>query len=119
MVKLADRLHNLTTLNSLPQPKRQQIARETLDIYAPIAAILNIMPLRELLFEKALAYIFPKNTRRIRNTLKNDLYLDEVQTIQKTLEQAFKKESMNVTIQARPKSMESFYNPVKKNPFNQ
>ena len=114
LVKLADRLHNLTTLNSLPQPKRQQIARETLDIYAPIAAILNIMPLRELLFEKALAYIFPKNTRKIRNILKNDLNLDDVQTIQKTLEQAFKKESMHVTIRARPKSMEAFYNPVKK-----
>jgi GTP pyrophosphokinase len=114
LVKLADRLHNLRTLKSLPQPKRQQIARETLDIYAPIASILNILHLRKLLFDHALLYLFPKNSRRVRNILKNEINIDEVQTIKKTLEQAFKKESMNVTIRVSAKNMESFYNPVNK-----
>jgi GTP pyrophosphokinase len=114
LVKLADRLHNLRTLKSLPHPKRQKIARETIDVYAPIASILNILHLRKLLFDQALSFIFPKNTRKIRNILKRDVNLDEVQTIKKTLEQAFKKESMNVTIRVCPKNMESFYNPVNK-----
>ena len=114
LVKLADRLHNLRTLRSLPRPKRQQIARETLDIYAPIASILNILHLRKFLFDHALSYLFPKNTRKIRNILKQEINIDEVQTIKKTLEQAFKKESMNVTIRVCTKNMESFYNPVNK-----
>ena len=114
LVKLADRLHNLRTLKILPQPKRQQIARETLDVYAPIASILNILHLRKLLFDHALSYLFPKNSRRIRNTLKHEINIDEVQTIKKTLEQAFKKELMNVTIRVSAKNMESFYNPFNK-----
>jgi len=114
LVKLADRLHNIGTLRSLPRPKRQQIARETLDVYAPIASILNILYLRKLLFDHALSYLFPKNARKIRNTLKHEINMDEVQTIKKTLEQAFKKESMNVTIRVCPKNMESFYNPANK-----
>ncbi|KPA16591.1 GTP pyrophosphokinase [Candidatus Magnetomorum sp. HK-1] len=114
IVKLADRLHNLRTLGSLPLSKRQRIARETLDIYAPIAAILNITPLRSLLFDQALTYLFPRNSRKIKNILKNEKDLSEVQTIQKTLEQAFKKEMMDVTIRISPKGMESFYNPIKK-----
>ena len=114
LVKLADRLHNLRTLKSLPHPKRHQIARETLDVYAPIASILNILHLRKLLFDHALSYLFPKNSRRIRNILKHEINIDEVQTIKKTLEQAFKKESMNVTIRVCPKNMESFYNPFNK-----
>ncbi|MBF0450403.1 MAG: bifunctional (p)ppGpp synthetase/guanosine-3',5'-bis(diphosphate) 3'-pyrophosphohydrolase [Candidatus Magnetomorum sp.] len=114
LVKLADRLHNLRTLGSLPLSKRQRIARETLDIYAPIAAILNITPLRYLLFNQALTYLFPKNSRKIRNILKAEQNLSEVQTIQKTLEQAFIKESMDVTVRLSPKSLESFFNPIKR-----
>ena len=114
LVKLADRLHNLRTLSSLPLSKRQRIARETLDIYAPIAAILNITQLRRLLFDQALTYLFPKNSRKIKNILKNEQDLSEVQTIKKTLEQAFKKEELDITIRVNPKGMESFYNPIKR-----
>jgi len=114
LVKLADRLHNLSTLKSLPRPKRQQIARETLDIYAPIASILNILHLRRHLFDHALSYLFPKNARKIRSIIKHEININEVQTIKKTLEQAFKKESMNVTIRVCSKNMESFYNPANK-----
>jgi GTP pyrophosphokinase len=114
LVKLADRLHNLRTLGSLPLPKRQRIARETLDVYAPIAAILNITPFRRLLFDQALSYLFPKNSRKIKNILHAEKNLDEVQTIRKTLEQAFIKESIDVTVRISPKSLEAFYNPIKR-----
>ena len=113
LVKLADRTHNLKTLGSLPPPKRQRIAKETLDIYAPIAAILNLLPLRKLLFDLAIAYLFPKRTRQIRKDIKKELEADNIQTIRKTLEQAFKKEGMGVTIEVNSKSMEAFYNSVK------
>ncbi len=46
IIKLADRLHNLRTLHYLPKPKRQRIAHETIEVYAPIAAKLNIFPLK-------------------------------------------------------------------------
>tara|TARA_R110002072_G_scaffold48681_1_gene133028 strand:- start:43423 stop:45570 length:2148 start_codon:yes stop_codon:yes gene_type:complete len=63
LVKLADRLHNMRTLESLKPEKRRRIARETLDIYAPIALRLGLNSIRLELEELGFAVMYPMRYR--------------------------------------------------------
>src|SRR5260370_5674296 len=59
LVKLADRLHNMRTLNHLPEERRAVIAQETRDIYAPIANRLGMSKMKNELAELSLRYLHP------------------------------------------------------------
>jgi guanosine-3',5'-bis(diphosphate) 3'-pyrophosphohydrolase len=59
LIKLADRLHNMRTLEAVPQAKRRRIARETMDIYAPIANRLGLDSLYRELQELSFKYLYP------------------------------------------------------------
>jgi GTP pyrophosphokinase len=64
-IKFADRLHNLQTLYGQPKHKQQRIARESLEIYAPIAGRLGMSEMKGELEDLAFAYLFPKEYERI------------------------------------------------------
>src|SRR5215471_10239403 len=66
MVKLADRLHNMRTLNYLPEERRARIAQETRDIYAPIANRLGMGKLKNELEELAFRHLEPKEFQALR-----------------------------------------------------
>jgi (p)ppGpp synthase/HD superfamily hydrolase len=70
LVKLADRLHNMRTLGVLAPAKRRRIARETLEIYAPIAQRLGINDIRLEFEDLGFAAMYPLRHRRLREAMK-------------------------------------------------
>ena len=70
MVKLADRTHNMRTLSSMPVEKRRSVARETLDIYGPIANRLGIHSIKLELEELGFRTLYPQRYRIIERELK-------------------------------------------------
>ena len=67
LVKLADRLHNMRTLQHLPEERRVQIAQETLDIYAPIANRLGMSKIKNELEELSFKYLEPQAYESLRS----------------------------------------------------
>lgn len=68
-MKFADRLHNLETLYGQPKHKQQRIARESLEIFAPIAGRLGMSEIKGELEDASFAYLFPKEYERMKNIL--------------------------------------------------
>ena len=83
LIKLADRLHNMRTIASLPEAKQQRIAQETLDIYAPLAHRLGIQDVKWQLEDLAFAVLHPKRYAEIEAMVlhtrgERETYLDDV-----------------------------------------
>jgi GTP pyrophosphokinase len=109
IVKLADRLHNLRTLSSMPRHKRQKIADETLDIYAPLATILGLFAIKRELYNLALAYKFPRQGSRLQvhiNSLRSD---PEVLQIIENVQQGLDAEGLQGKISLRTKGLWGYY----------
>ena len=70
LIKLADRIHNMRTLDALPPAKRRVIARQTLDIYAPIANRLGLYEWSRELEDLSFGHLYPKRYRAIEKVLK-------------------------------------------------
>jgi len=86
VIKLADRLHNMRTLRFLPHEKQQRIARETLEIYAPIAHRLGMGRIRSELEDLSFGYLEPANFLELQKTVASkskphDKFLHAVQDI--------------------------------------
>ncbi|MDE0845683.1 MAG: RelA/SpoT family protein [Actinomycetota bacterium] len=83
LIKLADRLHNMRTIGALERSKQEQIARETLDIYAPLAHRLGMQEVRTELEDLAFAALYPKRYAEIdrllaERTVEQDRYVDKL-----------------------------------------
>src|SRR5436305_11919587 len=70
LIKLADRLHNMRTLDAVPLEKQERIARETLDIYAPIANRLGLIALYYELEDLGFHYLHPTRFRVLEKALR-------------------------------------------------
>src|SRR3954451_11298180 len=83
IIKLSDRLHNMSTLAALPANKQERIARETIDIYAPLAHRLGMQDMKQQLEDLAFATLHPKRYAEIDHMVSNrtperELYLAQV-----------------------------------------
>ncbi len=116
IIKLADRLHNMRTLGSMPEHKRLKIAGETLFMYAPLAHRLGLYALKTELEDLSLKYehpsIYKDITSKIENKeLKNKEVLEEfVDPIRTSLDKA----GVEFEIKSRPKSVYSTWNKMQK-----
>ena len=72
IIKLADRLHNMRTLSAVPAEKRQRIAKETLDIYAPIAQRLGMHTVRIELEDLCFSNLYPWRYRTLQETVQKN-----------------------------------------------
>jgi RelA/SpoT family (p)ppGpp synthetase len=111
LVKLADRLHNMRTLGVLKSTKRSRIARETLDIYAPIAQRLGMHSIRVEFEDLSFAALYPMRSRRIAAAVKSVRgNRNEIVTqIRESIEACLEREEHKATVLGREKHLYSIY----------
>lgn len=87
IIKLVDRLHNMNTLEHVPEKKRLRIARETLEIYVPVAHRLGMGRIRKELEDLAFPYVYPKEHQKVLELLssKIDKYEERLERERKSL----------------------------------
>ncbi len=115
LIKLADRLHNMRTLDAMPQHKQLKIASETLFFYAPLAYRLGLYAIKSELEDLGLKYIEPSTYSTIQKNLeesrgrRNALIEDFLVPIKKELE----KQNLNVQISTVEKNISSIWEKMK------
>ncbi len=118
IIKLADRLHNMRTLQHQPREKQRKISRETLEIFAPIADRLNMGRVRVQLEELSFSYLKPKTYKSLEAVLKNRLGKSQrrLTKVRRQVEAKLKEEKIPFSMNGRIKSVYSLYKKLKKVP---
>ncbi|MEW6368672.1 MAG: bifunctional (p)ppGpp synthetase/guanosine-3',5'-bis(diphosphate) 3'-pyrophosphohydrolase [Acidobacteriota bacterium] len=116
VIKLADRLHNMRTLEFLPEEKRRRIAQETLDIYAPIANRLGIGKIRNELEDLAFRHLDPAAYIELENLVGQRRRASEefIREMEEKVRTALKESSIPAAIQSRIKRNYSIYLKMKR-----
>jgi GTP diphosphokinase / guanosine-3',5'-bis(diphosphate) 3'-diphosphatase len=112
IIKFADRIHNLSTLDALPPQKRYRIALESLEIYAPIANRLGMAEMKGQLEDLSFKFVYPKEYERVKKMREEKLTGKKV--LLKNIENTSKKELAAAGIEVlelygRHKRLYSFY----------
>ncbi|MFZ5549712.1 MAG: RelA/SpoT family protein [Pseudomonadota bacterium] len=111
LVKLADRLHNMRTMSAMKPEKRHRIARETLDIYAPIAHRLGLNQVYRELQELSFTYLHPWRHGALEKAVQRSrgYRRDIVSRVQKDVTQAFAEARLKAEVAGREKTVYSIY----------
>jgi GTP pyrophosphokinase len=115
LIKLADRLHNMRTLDSLKREKQLKIASETMFLYAPLAHRMGLYAIKTELEDLSLKYTEPELYREIAQKLqeKKKERTRFIHDFIKPLKEELEKRGFNFDIYGRPKSIYSIYNKIK------
>ena len=111
LIKLADRLHNMRTLNFHSSKKREKIARETLDIYAPIAGRLGIYWIKKELEDASFKYIQPDEYSKIEQLVNKDKEEGEkyIETVKNLIKKKMDEHNLECEVLGRYKYFYSIY----------
>ncbi|HTD91072.1 MAG TPA: bifunctional (p)ppGpp synthetase/guanosine-3',5'-bis(diphosphate) 3'-pyrophosphohydrolase [Burkholderiales bacterium] len=111
LIKLADRLHNMRTLDAVPANKRRRIARETLDIYAPIANRLGLNSIYQELEDLSFQYLYPARCRVLSKAVAaaRGNRREVVGKVLKTIEKRLHDSGITAQVQGRQKHLYSIY----------
>ncbi|MEY2899574.1 MAG: hypothetical protein RL138_1627, partial [Bacteroidota bacterium] len=115
LIKIADRLHNMRTLESMSRQKQMRIASETVYLYAPLAHRLGLYNIKSELEDLSMKYLEPVTYRNIAKKLaesksKRAKYINE---FIKPIKEVLTDEGLNVNIYGRPKSIASIWHKMK------
>ena len=116
IIKLADRLHNLSTLQYMKPEKQIKIARESLEVFAPMADRLGMGRVRMQIEELAFSYLDPAEFKRLQNLMKKRLGKStrKLGIVRGEVEQALKRNKLSFEVNGRVKSIYSLYKKMKK-----
>lgn len=116
IIKLADRLHNLRTLSALPPDKQQKIARESLEVFAPLADRLQMGRVRVEIEETSFRYLDPKRYEELKKLTEDRLKLADkkLKNAQHAVENLLKKEGIHYSCDGRVKSIYSLHKKLAK-----
>ncbi len=121
IIKLADRLHNMRTLDHVPEEKQQRIARETMEIFVPIADRLGIGEIKGELEDLAFKFMDHENYNKVKH-LEDKLYQEIEKYIQRTkeeIEKDLRREGIKIIeIKGRAKRLHSLYLKLQQHDMN-
>ena len=117
IIKLADRLHNMRTLYNCKPEKRQRIARETLDVYAPLADRFGMGAIKAELEDLAFEYLYPEEWRHLCSLIEpqQEERMRLLNSAVKTIVSELEKAGIKCEISGRRKHMYSIFRKLKKN----
>ncbi len=113
IIKLADRLHNMRTLDAMPEQKQRDVSVETLEVYAPIAHRLGIRPVKEELEDLSIKHLDPVGYEEIENllALRKPQREEILASIKENIAERLEEEMPNIKMkfQSRVKSIHGIY----------
>lgn len=117
IIKLADRLHNMRTLGNCSAAKRQRIARETLEVYAPLADRFGMGAIKAELEDLSFEYLYPEEWRHLCSLIEpqQDERMKLLNSAIKTIVDSLEKAGIKCEISGRRKHMYSIFRKLKKN----
>lgn len=116
IIKLADRLHNLQTLQYMPRDKQTKIARESLEVFAPMADRLGMGRVRMQIEEIAFSYLDPAEFKRLQNMMRKRLGKStrKLGAVREEVDKALKTQNIHYEINGRVKSLYSLHKKLRK-----
>ncbi len=120
LIKLADRLHNMRTLKFLKRDRQIAIAKETMDLYAPLANRLGMYSLKWELEDLSFKYLYPEDFKEIVEGIdrKREQRLEFIEKIMDDIKLELKKEKIEAEITGRAKHLYSIYRKMKRDGKN-
>ncbi len=116
IIKLADRLHNMRTLRYLPPQKQRRIAKQTLDIFAPLANRLGIWQIKWELEDLSFRYVNPQAYKEIASKLaeRRTEREAELKRVVERIKEVLKQANIKARVTGRPKHIYSIYNKMRR-----